>query len=98
MSPHPVIGGISGVLLYAICLLTVECTIAYGIEPKILGHGLRLSTLVIILSLFVWGFLLGPIGLFLAAPLTVMIKIILQAFPETRWLAIFLDGGRQEKH
>ena len=89
--------GIIGVLIYAVCLLTLECTIAYGIEPKMLGHGLRLSTLVIILSLFFWGFLLGAIGLFLAAPLTVMIKIILQAFPETRWLAIFLDGGRREK-
>ena len=87
---------ISTVLLYAVCLLTVECAIAYGIEPKLLGHGLRLSTLVIILSLFFWGFLLGPIGLFLAAPLTVMTKIILQAFPETRWLAIFLDGGRDK--
>jgi len=89
--------GIPGVLVYAFCLLTIECAIAYGIEPRLLGHGLRLSTLIIILSLFFWGFLLGPIGLFLAAPLTVMIKIILQAFPETRWLAIFLDSGR-EKH
>ena len=89
---------ISGVLLYIVCLLTVECAIAYGIEPKLLGHGLRLSTMVIILSLFFWGFILGPIGLFLAAPLTVMIKIILQAFPETRWIAIFLDGGRGEQY
>jgi len=89
---------ISWVFLYAFCLLTIECTIAYGIEPKILGHGLRLSTMVIILSLFFWGFLLGPIGLFLAAPLTVVIKIILQAFPETRWIAIFLDAGRETKH
>jgi predicted PurR-regulated permease PerM len=88
---------ISMVLLYAVCLLTVECAIAYGIEPKLLGHGLRLSVLVIILSLFFWGFMLGPIGLFLAAPIMVMIKVILQAFPETRWLAIFLEGGR-EKH
>ena len=92
MGPH----GILGVLVYAVCLLALECTIAYGIEPKILGHGLRLSTLVIILSLFFWGFLLGPIGLFLAAPLTVMTKIVLQAFPETRWLAVFLDGGREK--
>jgi predicted PurR-regulated permease PerM len=61
-----------------------------------LGHGLRLSTQVISLTLFFWGFLLGPIGLFLAAPLTVMIKIILQAFPETRWLAIFLDANREQ--
>ena len=89
--------GLPGVLLYAVCLITLECTIAYGIEPRMLGHGLRLSTLVIVLSLFFWGFLLGAIGLFLAAPLTVMIKIILQAFPETRWLAIFLEGSR-EKH
>ena len=89
---------VSWVVLYAFCLLTIECTIAYGIEPKLLGHGLRLSTMVIILSLFFWGFLLGPIGLFLAAPLTVMIKIILQAFPETRWIAIFLDGGREKRH
>jgi predicted PurR-regulated permease PerM len=88
--------GIPSMLLYAVCLLTIECTIAYGIEPKILGHGLRLSTMVIILSLFFWGFLLGPIGLFLAAPLTVMIKIILQAFPETRWLAIFLDENKKK--
>jgi predicted PurR-regulated permease PerM len=86
---------ISGVLLYAICLVAIECSIAYGIEPKMLGHGLRLSTMVIILTLFFWGFLLGPIGLFLAAPLTVMLKIILQAFPETRWIAIFLDDNRK---
>jgi predicted PurR-regulated permease PerM len=90
-------GGIPYVLLYAVCLLTIECAIAYGIEPKMLGHGLQLSTMVIILSLFFWGFLLGAIGLFLAAPLTVMIKIILQAFPETRWLAVFLEGGGGEK-
>ena len=89
---------IPGVLLYAVCLVTLECTIAYGIEPKMLGHGLRLSTMVIILTLFFWGFLLGPIGLFLAAPLTVMIKIILQAFPETRWLAVFLEGSREKLH
>ena len=89
---------IGTVLLYAVVLLAVECAIAYGIEPKLLGHGLRLSVLVIILSLFFWGFMLGPIGLFLAAPIIVMIKIILQAFPETRWIAIFLEGGRGEKH
>ncbi|MDR0520373.1 MAG: AI-2E family transporter [Planctomycetaceae bacterium] len=86
---------ITGVLLYAVCLVLIECSIAYGIEPKMLGHGLRLSTMVIILTLFFWGFILGPIGLFLAAPLTVMLKIILQAFPETNWLAIFLDDNRK---
>ena len=81
---------IEGVLLYAVCLVTIECSIGYGIEPHMLGHGLGISTVVIFLSLLLWGWILGPVGLFLAAPLTIMVKIILQAFKETEWIAILL--------
>lgn len=82
---------IEGVLLYAVCLVAIECAIAYGIEPKMLGHGLGLSVVVILLSLFTWGWILGPVGLFLSAPLTIMVKIVLQAFKETEWIAILLS-------
>lgn len=82
---------LQGVLLYALCLVAIECAIAYGIEPKMLGRGLGLSVVVILLSLFTWGWILGPIGLFLAAPLTIMLKIILQAFKETEWIAVLLS-------
>ncbi|MDR1269115.1 MAG: AI-2E family transporter [Planctomycetaceae bacterium] len=84
-----------GVLLYIICLVAIECSIAYGIEPKMLGHGLGISTVVIILSLFSWGWLLGPVGLFLAAPLTIVVKIIFQTFKETAWIAILLDNHKK---
>lgn len=83
---------VQGLLLYIVCLVAIECAIAYGIEPKMLGHGLGISTVVIILSLFTWGWILGPIGLFLAAPLTIMVKIIFQAFKETEWIAILLGN------
>ena len=86
-------GGIPAVLLYAVCLVAIECTLAYGIDPKILGHGLGISTVVIILSLIIWGWLLGAIGLFLAAPLTIMVKIILQAFKETEWVAVLIGDN-----
>ncbi|MDR0337390.1 MAG: AI-2E family transporter [Planctomycetaceae bacterium] len=86
---------LQGVFLYIICLVAIECSIAYGIEPKMLGHGLGISTVVIILSLFSWGWLLGPVGLFLAAPLTIVVKIIFQAFKETAWLAILLDNNKK---
>lgn len=82
---------LEGVLLYAVCLVAIECAIAYGIEPKMIGHGLGLSVVVILLSLFTWGWILGPIGLFLSAPLTIMVKIVLQAFKETEWIAILLS-------
>jgi predicted PurR-regulated permease PerM len=42
-----------------------------------MGKGLDLSALVVILSLIFWGFILGPVGMFLATPFTLTIKIIM---------------------
>ena len=86
---------LEGLLLYAIVLISIECAIGYGIEPKMLGHGLGISIVVIFLSLLTWGWILGPVGLFLAAPLTIMLKIILQSFKETEWLAILIGDKCQ---
>ncbi|MDR1385472.1 MAG: AI-2E family transporter [Planctomycetaceae bacterium] len=85
--------GAFGVMTYAVCLIAIECTIGYGIEPRILGYGLGISTVVIFISLLTWGWILGPIGLFLAAPLTIMVKIILQAFKETEWIAVLIGDN-----
>ena len=41
-------------------------------------------------SLNFFGWLLGPVGMFLAPPLAVIMKIIFQAFPETRWIAALM--------
>ena len=83
------------VVLYAVILASSECLLGYGVEPKMLGHGLGISTVVIILSLLTWGWIFGPIGLFLAAPLTIMVKIILQTSKETEWIAILLGDKYQ---
>lgn len=80
-------------LVVIIGFLTVNVAIGNGIEPRIMGKGLGLSTLVVFLSLILWGWLLGPVGMLLAVPLTTTVKIALEGHESTRTAAVLLGSG-----
>jgi AI-2 transport protein TqsA len=79
----------------AIAYAAVNLTIGNFIEPRILGRRLGLSPLVVILSLFFWGWVWGPAGMLLSVPMTVVVKLLLEIPPDTRWLAILLGPARE---
>lgn len=64
-------------------------------EPNLLGRRLRLSPLAVLLSLVFWGWVWGPVGMLLAVPLTMVIKIMLENTEGLRWLAALLDPVRR---
>lgn len=82
--------GIGGALWTLGASLLIHNVLGNFIEPRIMGRGLGLSTLVVFLSLLFWGFVLGLVGMFLSVPITMTIKIILEQNEKTQWIAILL--------
>jgi predicted PurR-regulated permease PerM len=68
------------------------------LAPRVMSNSLNLSPVVVLLSLAVWGTVWGPLGMFLSAPLTVLVMIVLAQIPGARWIAILLsaDGNPGE--
>lgn len=79
----------------ALVYLLVNFIIGNFVEPRLLGRGIGLSTLVVFLSLIFWGWLLGPVGMLLSVPLTMSLKIALEDNPQNRWLVIWLGSHPQ---
>ncbi len=82
--------GIGRAALVAVGYTVIVFTIGNIIEPRLMGRGLGLSTLVVFLSLIFWGSLLGFVGMVLAVPITMTFKIAFESNASTRWIAVLL--------
>ncbi len=84
--------GIGAASITAALYIFINVIVGNVIEPRWMGRGLGLSSLVVFLSLVFWGWVLGPVGMLLSVPLTMTVKIGLEASENTRWLAVLLDS------
>ena len=68
------------------------------IEPRLMGYGVGISTLVVFIGLVFWGFVFGPVGMLLSVPLTMTLKLALESDDRTRWVAILIGSERDAEY
>ncbi len=74
-----------------------QFSIGNFVQPRMMGESLNLSALVVLLSLAIWGVIWGIPGMFLSAPLTVLMMILFAQSDATRWIAILLSADGNPK-
>lgn len=88
--------GFASAGLAALGFVLVNTIMGNMVEPRLMGRGMGLSTLVVFLSLIFWGWLLGTVGMLLSVPLTMVVKIALESREESRWLAVLLSSSDEQ--
>lgn len=74
-----------------IILGTIQMTMGNFVEPRLIGEGLGLSPLVVLFSLFFWGWLWGIPGMILAIPIAAVIKIVCSNIPSLEFVAVLMS-------
>ena len=75
----------------------INFTLGNIIEPRIEGKELGLSPFVILVSLSLWGYIWGFVGMILAVPITVIIKIVCENIEYLNPIATILGYTKSSK-
>lgn len=85
-------GDIGAIVLVMLIPGIIQLVMGNVVEPKLMGGGLNLHPITILLALSFWGLLWGVVGMFLAAPITAVIRIVLMQFDSLKPLGELLTG------
>jgi predicted PurR-regulated permease PerM len=90
--------GATKALIVMVGYIVINGVVQSFLQPKMMGTGLNINTFVVVMSLFFWGWVLGPMGALLAVPLTMVVKeVFLDAYEETRGISELMSADAPSK-
>ena len=84
--------GLPSAVLVAGGYLLINNFLGNFIEPMLVGRRFGISTLVVVMSVLFWGWVWGPLGMLLAVPLTMVLKVVLDGSDEFRWIGVAISA------
>jgi predicted PurR-regulated permease PerM len=72
-------------------LIGIQLFMGNYLDPEMMGNRFNLSPIIIIFSLFFWGYVWGVVGTFLAVPITATIKIVISNIGPLQPVAVLMS-------
>jgi len=85
--------GFGAALLVLVAYVLINGGVQNVIQPRMMGRGLKISPLVVFVSVVFWATVLGGMGALIAVPLTIIVMKILESFESTRWITAVMRVG-----
>ncbi len=88
------VAGAPNAILVAGGYLLINNFLGNFLEPVLVGRRFGISTLIVVISVMFWGWVWGPLGMLLAVPLTMTLKVILDGSEEFRWVGVAISSDQ----
>ena len=82
------------ILVLVVCTV-IELLVGNYLDPKLMGRRLALSPMVVFVSMVFWGWAWGFVGVFLAVPLTLGIRVVCKHVEPLRPVAVLMGDGQE---
>jgi predicted PurR-regulated permease PerM len=89
--------GVTSAIIVFIGFVLINGAAENLVKPKVMGEGLSISPVLVLVSVIVWGWLLGGIGAIIAVPLTLLILSVLDSYEGASWFMVLLRPAPEAK-
>lgn len=83
-------------IIVAVGYLAINMCLGNFLEPMLMGKQFGIATAVVLLSVLFWGWIWGPIGMLLAVPLTMIMKLALENSRDFKWVATLISNTKDQ--